>query len=465
MELSQYCFTRNKLFLTSDLVPPHENIARIVEFFHHLPHSSKHQVLPVLKQLFASSYDSANSEFEEEVQQWLTEIAESNASDRRKTSIWLSRYCFNPEETMSQLKPVLDPEAAEEESPAEEEPSSQEDTPEHPFQEQLTTSKHFPTTTTHSGVNTASRKTYPSRRKKKTSQPEGWKTLALPIGLVFVTSIFILLGIISARGNQSISPVCENSIGSENQCQLAVQLVGESILELELTKAIPFTPGAETQSLYYCEQKGNIRAGKTFKEVFQNEIPVLSSGGEEVIPGIYLAQVEQTNFKEGPPTVRTACAFRNTNYDVVLMNSDVIPNNWPEEPYEGERDLESIHKALGVYGIFILLGSGIIFNAIGIFVAAMSGLGIRVYSLESIYKGVFIFSVLETIASYIPGLNHFFIMFAVRSIILLIISGLIKDFNMDWTGGYKVVLFGVVVIVIVRRTLEWFLFLLILGLV
>lgn len=135
-KLSDYCFTRNKGLLTFKILPPSENIARLIEFFHALADSAKASVIPLLKSFFLSSESLPTEQFDLEIQQWFEQVTALNNADIRTASIWFSRYCFNPEKTIAELMVILEPEIPEP-TVAQVEP-----------QEEAATSEPIPTTET-----------------------------------------------------------------------------------------------------------------------------------------------------------------------------------------------------------------------------------------------------------------------------------------------------------------------------
>lgn len=166
------------------------------------------------------------------------------------------------------------------------------------------------------------------------------------------------------------------------------------------------------------------------------------------MPGIYVADVEQNNFKEGQTTVRTACVFRKVNDRTKFLAADVIPSDWPDKPYLGQLRTDPA-ATLGIFFIFIVLGLNTILNALGIFIASVLNLGIRVYSLQTLYQAAFFLGIVQMLFSLIPNLS-LFVEIALESIALLITSFVIKGLKLDWAAGYKVVALGAIVIIIVK---------------
>jgi hypothetical protein len=447
-KLTDYCFTRNKSLLTFDILPPSEKIASLIQFFHALPDSSKECILPILKPFLLSSH-LPTEQFDPEVQQWFEQLTQLTDSDARTASIWFSRYCFNPEKTMAEVMAILEPE-----------------TTKVAIQEEAIAPRQTPTTV--SRTETAQKRT--NQAPTRTNIPKNRRTraswqIALPIGWLIFTFIAIALAVRSVHPSELVDAACRNAKGKQEYCRLAVQLVGELTFHETTQNAVPLTPGSTTQSLKNCETRANIQAGKTLQEVLNSNIPVLSSSGEEVLPGILIADVKQTNFKQAGSTIRTACVYIGTQTHPALLGTDVIPNSWPNEPYKSKPiEQESLRKVLGIHSVFISLGTGTLFTAIGIFIAAMWGLGVRVYSLEDLYKAAFCLGMIEILTPAIPGFG-LVAAIAIESLALGLVSAVVKGFHIEWADGYPIVAAGTVTIIAVRYLLNWLLFGLIASLV
>ncbi len=102
INLSEYCFTRNKALLTSKIKPPPSAVANIIYLYHKLPDNQKLEIIPTLKEILRSSKPpSIDTETLSKSAQLLLENIQNLEEEKiRKASIWLSRYCFNPVETL-----------------------------------------------------------------------------------------------------------------------------------------------------------------------------------------------------------------------------------------------------------------------------------------------------------------------------------------------------------------------------
>ena len=108
IDLSQFCFIRNKLLLTSQLTAPPKKIIETILFFHNLSALEKQMVLPSLEKIFKSRGSAESEGFSEEIQKWLQSIAQNDSENFRKAAIWLSRYCLDSEKTLAEVNVVIE---------------------------------------------------------------------------------------------------------------------------------------------------------------------------------------------------------------------------------------------------------------------------------------------------------------------------------------------------------------------
>jgi hypothetical protein len=439
---ANYCFISNKGLLTFQILPPDETLSKLIQFFHGLSDNVKADTLPLLEQFFATSALLPTEQFELEVQQWFEQLSQLNKAQLRKASIWFSRYCFNPEKTMTEVIAVIEPEPPIAE--AVQEIANVEETP------KISTTNVTQKRTTQTKTTTA--------KTQKTTSTVKLHPLTLPIGWLIFTLIIITFAIGSFDSDKLTAEACKNTTGKPEYCKLAVKLVGEVTFQQAAQQfTSPMTPSMKTRSLDACEIQGTIYAGKNFREAQEKRNPVMSSYGEEILPGVFIGDVKQTNFKQ-PGVVRTGCVLANTGKNVAILASDIIPTNWPEQPFEGKPiSQESFRKTLGIFNILLALGAGTLFNAIGIYLASIWGLGIRVSSLETIYKAAFFLGILETMIGLLP-IFGIFAKIALETLALGVIGLVVKDFHVQWSDGSKVVAAGTVTIIAVSYFLKILLF-------
>ena len=492
INFSEYCFIRNPRLLNSNLVAPKLNIAHLVSFFHDCSQENKKLLLPLLNQHFKLQKaipENDKEQFSPAIQQWLQRIKALSPEQTRKAAIWFSRYCFNPETTISEIQIVFDTEIAKQAAERQTaEQSASLDRNQNSGNSQSSNNLGLSTYTENKKYsnNYQSSNYLPSNNfanKQEIEQEEARSKLSgrsinplVPIIWTMATLFFVALGIISNNFNsvnsEGIPVICENITNAESAtyCQLTVDLVGQQILEEASQEAIPFSSGKKDIALYYCEKNANIKAGIPSAEAAPINTSVIKSYGEEILTGIYFAEAKQHKFKEeGNNTVRVACIFVNQNPEEspVLLDSDIIPNNWPAEVYQRKtliRRLQSFKQSLGIYSIFALMGFGTLFTAIGLFVASMLDWGITIYSIEALYKSAFVLGILEVILAQIPVIGWFGSI-ALKTLTLGITSACLKGFKVNWSEGYPVVCLGAATILGIRAILNLSMLLLISALI
>ena len=465
-KLTQYCFIRNKRLLSSELVAPKLNIAHLVRYFDELSEENRETLAPLLydflyldKQIDIDNYNS-------EIQTWWRHIIELTPEEKRKVAIWLSRYCFNSELTLSQIQAVFDAEAAKE--------SARQEATVKPETSIDEVNNNLATPTKHQRQYKTSQKT---RNKQRKPTPSSKRiNLIIPICWIIVTLLFIILGISSAKTNSiangTIPPICEEITNPQSldYCKLAVALVGEELLTEVHQKSSPFARYQEKEAIVHCEKLVNLRSGISRNNNSRRSASVLDSYGESVIPGLFIAEAKQNNYRETEePYVRIACVYtlgslkKSPERKILqLISTDAIPEDWPTEAYEGKtalRDLQSINKALGIYSGLIFMGAGTLFTAIGLFVASMFNLGITIYSLEALYQSAFILGLTETIfdSAKMPLIGGIFIGLALKTIALGITGACVKGLKVHWSDGYRAVALGTTTIIGIRELLKHFL--------
>ncbi len=304
--------------------------------------------------------------------------------------------------------------------------------------------------------------------KKGTSSK---KKLFVPIIWLFITLTFAIIDL--HKPLISFPVACEN-IAAENQayCSLAAKIVGEESLNAVISNLPEPLKEEENlvsesmmeKGLLNCELYGNIAAGVPFNEAASSKIAPLSSSTKEILPDFYVADVEQTNLKKGNPTVRTACFFYRVKKtskpdDIKFLAMDQIDVEWPTVAYEPTEKIKSLHtlnKTVRTYSFLSILGIDTFFTAIAIYLLAISGMAIKVDSLDTLYQTSFILGMTKSILSFLPAIG-FLALVPVECVALGITSSCIKGFTIDWNSGYPFVA-ATALLLIVLRTLFSFLF-------
>lgn len=454
-DLSQYCFIRNKGLLNAKILPPSTSIATIIQNLHQVSDTEKQQFLSALKQWIENSQLSLEG-FSQEIKKALETITQFDSETQRKALMWLSRYCFNPEETLSQVNAILLAKSTK--ATPENESSSQETTSEN-------TSQTSPSTKGSQKLKTHK----PSLDKKAINipkkTPKSPSKTKIPLSWIVVWTAFVLMAIGTTFHSNRAASICSSS--TSNYCQLVVEIVSGSILKTAAKNAIAVTPQLEVEFQETCSSMGNLQAGIDLKTVMEKDIPPQSIKGEEVLPGIYVADITQANYTTGSSSVRTACVITarsfgqqmdKTNMDVLAV--EVIPNDWPKEPYKREvTSIADLQDSLGIFGTLMMLGTGTLFTAIGIILAAISNFGIEIDTVETTFKTAFFFGLVESLfISFwhilITWPPSFFTLLALDSLVLLITSAVVKEFKMQWNLGFRVIAASTAIIIGTRALLN-----------
>ena len=254
LDLSGYCFTRNKSLLKGDLTYPAESVAQLVLSFAALKDEQKQQALPHIEQFLRKPLP-LEDEISDEAKEWLKKIEALEGPQIRKASIWLSRYCLNPAKTVAQLDKSA---IAKEEEP---EPEVVE-TPDVVEVDASTTNAPFPSTHNHpkASKGTANRaprssKTHKTQLNKSSllSTPNGQPAWLIPAGWSICLAIMITLGVISASNATYTFPICHQSTADADACGLAVQIVGDEYymadVVAELADAPTMTPESKSTGI------------------------------------------------------------------------------------------------------------------------------------------------------------------------------------------------------------------------
>lgn len=464
-QLSDYCFVRNKLLLTSELMPPSKQLAQRLQFFHDLPDCDRSVLLQALEHFFRSSELPDLSHLDPSLQKWLQALAAQNTSELRKDAIWFSRYCFDPSATTAIVQSVLEAALAQEKA-ASEALEAETATASEPETSPTASNQVVGIASSRSSAGTqSSARTMTSRPLENRKPTAGQSNKILFIALAIATFIIVVvLGIRLASTPPSAAQQCRNAIGSKANCQLAVQLVGESIFQ-EVTKAKrEANPKFEEESLKTCTEVA-IQDLRDDKSSLISR-PEIATKGEEVLPGIFLADVRvATSQAAGAKTTRTACVLQSAGEEAELLASDEIPMEWPKQAYKGKAAIESFHRSLKIYEVFLALGAYTLFTAIGLFIASFFNMGIRFFSLKAMFQTAGILGFMETILLLIPGVGRSVGSIPMSAVMLLITSQFVKDLEVDWSAGYRIVAIGIAIVIGIRFILGAILFSFILSIV
>ncbi|MGL6337590.1 MAG: hypothetical protein ACRC80_00435, partial [Waterburya sp.] len=356
LDLTQYCFITNKKLLTSEIIAPDKETIRLVKFFHHLSENNKKKILSALDTYFQSSKIPNLDKLSVGVRKWFQQITELNYDDASTVALWLSRYCFDSNATIAELKTIAEKQAEITNIAKKAKPS------------QTEYSFTFPNINTQESF--SDQKQPDKLHFSKFSLPSGVKKFILPLLWTSATVLLLMLGIYSNTGitSSQIPSVCKNTIGSPNYCRLAVNLAGSNTIKQAPQNIFPLTPKTTQAAIFGCQRYANLKAGVA-GNLNPQQTPVISSHGEKIFPHIYVVEVRQKKFQQ-PGDVRVGCVYSagQTERSPKLLAADIIPLNWHSQPYQKQTRSES-NLTFGIYTHFINLGLYTIFSAVGIAIA------------------------------------------------------------------------------------------------
>jgi hypothetical protein len=436
LDLTQYCFITNKKLLTSEIIPPDKETIRLVKFFHHLSENNKKKILPALDTYFQSSKIPNLDKLSVGVQKWFQQITELNYDDGHTVALWLSRYCFDSNATIAELKTIAEKQA-EITNIAKKAKSSQ-------------TEYSFTFLNINTQESFSAQKQPDKLHFRKFSLSSGVKKFILPLLWTSATVLLLILGIYSNIGitSSQIPSVCKNTVGSPNYCRLAVNLAGSNTIKQSPQSIFPLTPKTTQAATFGCQRYANLKAGVA-GNLNPQQTPVISSHGEKIFSHIYVVEARQKKFQQ-PGDVRVGCVYTagQTERSPKLLAADIIPLNWPFEPYQKQTKFQS-YLAFGIYTHFINLGLYTIFSAVGIAIASRFNLGITVKYSETIYLLALFIGILQLIAGSLPFLSLFaYIIFPALAI--LAASFWLKNVQINWNHGYFVVTVGILTIIAIQ---------------
>ena len=485
LDLTEYCFTRNKSLLSGNLTLPSKAVIAAVLLFASLSNHQKLALIPHIDKLLRKPESLSDEALDDKSESWIAAVVGLEGNDLRKLSIWLSRYCINPVETVEQLTPKsVAVESAAPSDLAVEAVRSEEPSVSASASVSVSASasaRVAQPTMARSSAGVAANLT-PSAASEKVMFAKGSRTpaWAFPAACSLFLVIAIALGISSVEETAYLYPICEGSAATSDSCVLAIQLAGEESFMAETIgyERPAVTDSMKTEAATHCAQFGyeliayNDASGVRPLERDES-VTLKSSHTEEVFPGVLLTDVVLTDSKAADTPTRTACLDSTYQYseseafewgvavgDIGLENLsfDEIPMNWPDEPYaEIDSEQLSVARSLGIYDVFISLGANTLFTAVGIFVAVIFSSCYRCYTYAGVYQMASVLGVVETLMYSIPGFG-WFASLATDVVAMGLASRFVKDFHIDWTEGYKPLAQGVLIISAIRALLCFLLY-------
>lgn len=461
--LKQYCFTRNRALLTSEVLPPAPAVAQLILDFHALSAADKKVILPCLEQLFRASSPEAVEQFSDTAGTWFALLEQLSGQDSRKAAIWLSRYCYDPKTTLSALQAVLNPQLA---------VSSDED---HAVEKSAEQNRHslsessqsepsqYQSVRTNAPYRSQARASQRGASQSATRPPRFvWQTLLIPIAWVLFTLCVVSWNVQASSGMGAIASFCKSASGDQGYCKLAGQMVSLKVLESFTTVNQPFTPAAKETAIQGCAQNSQSSEKRVDAKL---SLATTSPRSEEIFPGVLVVdlQPQQTQSK-----VRHACVYTqvmaesadeegesapsSSTYVPELLEQAEIPIDWPRTPFKNKTTIGTLEQTMTVHSTFSALGINTMFTAVGILGVMFCRLGIQVGSLNSLYQAAFLTGVGETLLGLLP-----FPLFMRWKVLLAlgIASIFVKDFEINWSRGYWVLSLSVLLLILIRSLLDW----------
>ncbi len=277
------------------------------------------------------------------------------------------------------------------------------------------------------------------------------------IALVALFVVVLIGGIKLLAKPPAAAEVCQDAAGAPGYCQLAVQMTGEQTLHNLKTVATPLTLELQEKGLSFCTEDSNLQLQRKLGRQKTRYTPAFRS--EPLFPGIMMVDTQLKASPQSDVTVfRTACLFVGNGNQVELFKNVVLPNGWPQEPYQGQQELEPMQRSLKAYQIIILLGGGTLFTAIGLFAASILNLGFQIYSFGGLWRTASILGTLDTLLLIMSGATlNLFGGVPLTCLALGLTQMWVKDLRVDWAAGYRVVALGVFLMMIIRTVLNWLL--------
>jgi hypothetical protein len=448
-DISQYCFIQNKALVTSDVLPPDGTITALVEAFHHLNHRDKCSILPRLAQFFKTQQVESQAEDSAELAEFSQKLLALKGAEVRKASIWISRYCNNPQKALDQSRGVpvsvqdtASSETSEPEAPVEDDP----------LQQYSSNVRQKPTQAV------SSYDAHVATRQQKTAKPKfTWQLLLIPVLWTLFTLVSVCYSVQANHGTDAIARVCKNSKGQPEYCKLAVQLVGTDTYQTHSKQTTPIEPIALEKAAEDCMAQAVLNTGvnirdlkegkydQTFKEAYKGGPPPYPTT-QELSPALYVMDVTLIKPQDPTQNVRTACVVGTVENSMSntqrprLLASEPIPTQWPQEALKKKPAKVKVADAQSLHGILTLIGTNGLFAAIGLFLIMFLNLGIRIHTLNSLYLAALIFAGVETVINLVPMLGPFSLIrfTAVPVVGLMITSLFVKEMELDFSVGYKV---------------------------
>ncbi|MEM9534627.1 MAG: hypothetical protein AAGA40_03040 [Cyanobacteria bacterium P01_E01_bin.45] len=442
VELSQYCFVRNRLLLQGKLLPPSDQVTRLLKTFHQLSDAEKTGAIDSVDRIFKGQKPQSASG-------WLQDLEGLSDSDLRKAAIWFSRYCEQPADTIQQIDTVLNaPKAA----PPTPKPAAQPDTSAMPVSGgPAYQSPYSPEAYQQVAAEND------SSSSRKINYPK-WLRFVLPLAWVVYMAIVVVTG--SSNELYSLElPECQSS-ASPQACELAA-LVATPDGVRSMATSTPYTPTYEEEAslVEACEQNASF-----FSDSISTPITSTLSSVSETLPGVYLVDIQYPGSDSSSGSmVRTACvaslegwgsAWDDEVSDIPdewaaemsgpqVLVLDEIPVAWPATPYDGNPFVDVVNQVGILLNPFFWAGINVFLAAVGLLLTTSLSIGVAATSLETVLIVAIIYGALD---SALVSAFHFIPLFSLltsplrRFAILSGAGSIFKDFMLDRGNLFKLVL-------------------------
>ncbi|BAZ46801.1 hypothetical protein NIES4102_38410 [Chondrocystis sp. NIES-4102] len=425
LDLSEYCFIRDRSLLTSEIITPDKETIRLVKFFHYLSQDNKTKILPALNIYFESGKIPRVDNLSAGVHKWYEQITQLNYEDAHTVALWLSRYCFDSDATLADFKIMSQ-------------------------KTELAKVTKQNNTKYNSTVNPPAQV---NQLHRKYSKLASIKKLLLPCVWVCATLSLIIWGIYANNGIKSsaVASICENTIGSRDYCHLAVNLAGINAIKQTPTKIFPLTSTTTQAANLGCQRYANFKAGIK-NELDPKQTPVTFTYGEKVLPHIYVVETQQKKWQQ-QGDVRVGCVYTvgRQERSPRLLAADVIDNNWSLKLAYKARKLQ-LKDTFGTYTYIIKLGLYTIFSAIAIAIACKLNLGIQVNHAQAIYLLALLLGIVQLVIGELPILNLFSYL-GFSAVVIIFCSFLFKSIQIYWNFNYPIAVVGILTIIAIQSLL------------
>jgi hypothetical protein len=471
-QLSDYCFVRNSMLLTSKIQPPSGHLSQLLMAFHGLGESAQMELLAHFSDWFRQKGFPQDLPWSPEQRAWI-EDSTLEDSDPRRASIWFSRYCRDPAETVQAIEQLQRPKAEADEPPAPddqaESPAQEESQPpQRANQKRVESSRPAP------AIGGFAESLVEKVEPYQPKFPDWVPLVALGVATCLaVISSFMVSASFAGAGEA----LCKLNRASK-YCNLAVEMIGVQNLEKAQKMVEPITSFERDNAIDSCLNRvGAAADGRPWsvstKDVLKNLIMVdfqvkrtskttykntettkIYGSGGQVTGWETKGEVDYKD--NGPKIIRVACLGGQMREEFQVIQTARIPTDWPKTAYDSKQGMGGTLKLAQIQSnpIFIF-STAFVFTTAGLLLAVVLNLGIQMFSLEAVAIMAIALASIETVLlAMLPFLGGF-LMVMLDMLILIALSFKVNGVRIDMTGGYRPVFMGVAIMIFVRQILTW----------